>query len=51
MRPSLGAPRKKWMGNRWRRRRGEGAQVKQVKREKNTHNDGQEKNSLAVDKY
>ena len=30
---------------------GRGAQVKQVKREKNTHNDGQEKNSLAVDKY
>lgn len=24
MRPSLGAPRKKWMENRWRRRRGEG---------------------------
>ena len=40
--------------NGWKTDGGEGggrAQVKQVKREKNTHNDGQEKNSLAVDKY
>ena len=31
MRPSLGAPRKKWMENRWRRRGGGGGGTAQVK--------------------